>query len=259
MGSRLFERNPRRQGLTPAGEAARKWATALTGSADRLVDELAEFNAGHWGEVQLVAALAVASYRLPPLLADFNARFPRVRVVVSVADTDRALELVGEDVADFAIIPIQPRTVGPPLQATELGDEEVLIVAGADSEDPPPLIEAKDLERLPFVEANHGISRRERELRRAGVEHRHIAVKLSHPEAIKEAVRCGLGVAMTPRAGVAEDLAQGNLREIRVDGIRLGLPICLVQREDALELTPAQQRLLEHLTVGIRGGLGVEG
>ena len=247
LGVSLIDPNPNRLVLTPAGEAVLIWADEVLTGADDLVHELIGISAGSRGEVDLVATTVLASYVLPSVVAGFHAAHPDVRVRLRVADTDRALELVSAGHYDVALVSIEPSNVNRPLCATKLGQEQVLLVASPENDEPPAVITASEFEQLSFVEAEHGASRRDRELRRAGIGSRRIVARLGHPEAIKAAVRVGIGVAMLPASAVEADLASGDLRQVRVTGVQFGLPLCAVQREDVPPPTAAVKRLLDHL------------
>jgi DNA-binding transcriptional LysR family regulator len=220
---------------------------AYAAGAATLAEELSGLAAGTRGQIDLVASLNLASYRLPSALGRFSVLRPDVHVRMHVADTDRALELVATGRQALAIVAIEPRVVDGPLRATRLGDEPTVLVAAADSDDPPSVVSASELARLPFVEADRGGARRDRELRRAGIGARRIVIRLGHPEAMKTAVRAHIGVAMMPASAVAEELSRGELRQITVEGHRFGVPICLVEREDAPPPTAAAQRLIAYL------------
>jgi DNA-binding transcriptional LysR family regulator len=247
LGAPLIAGGVREETLTPAGVAAVRWSEEILAGAATLAEELSGLAAGTRGQIDLVASLNLASYRLPSALGRFSVLRPDVHVRMHVADTDRALELVATGRQALAIVAIEPRVVDGPLRATRLGDEPTVLVAAADSDDPPSVVSASELARLPFVEADRGGARRDRELRRAGIGARRIVIRLGHPEAMKTAVRAHIGVAMMPASAVAEELSRGELRQITVEGHRFGVPICLVEREDAPPPTAAAQRLIAYL------------
>jgi DNA-binding transcriptional LysR family regulator len=63
-------------------------------------------------------------------------------------------------------------------------------------------------------------------------------IELDNIEAAKRMVERGLGVALLPRSAVADDVADGRLRLVRItDGAPVRRPIVAMRRRDAAPLT----------------------
>jgi DNA-binding transcriptional LysR family regulator len=147
----------------------------------------------------------------------------------SIIDDVRAGEL------DFgvvvAVLPPGTRDVS----AQPLMREPYVLVAAPDSDLPSEPIDPARLGTLRFVctvEATPRVELIDQPLFALGVGARDIVVELSHPEAIKRAVRRGLGVAFLLRVAVERELEAGELRAIDVDGLQLDAPVFLVHRAD---------------------------
>jgi DNA-binding transcriptional LysR family regulator len=132
LGAPLIAGGVREETLTPAGVAAVRWSEEILAGAATLAEELSGLAAGTRGQIDLVASLNLASYRLPSALGRFSVLRPDVHVRMHVADTDRALELVATGRQALAIVAIEPRVVDGPLRATRLGDEPTVLVAADD-------------------------------------------------------------------------------------------------------------------------------
>ena len=104
VGLRLVDRDRRRVSLTGDGER-------LVASARRIIAELDEIGADlrdrasmSKGRVAVATSPPFAAHWLPPLIAQFRARYPGIRVELFDHLPPRCLELVRERQADFAIL-----------------------------------------------------------------------------------------------------------------------------------------------------------
>ncbi len=99
LAVRLFERRPEGYILTPAGERALR----ITERASEHIDEFERTLAGQdvrpTGEVRLTAPANIAGAYVAPLLPEFSARHPGIRVNLAVSDTDYDLSRREADVA----------------------------------------------------------------------------------------------------------------------------------------------------------------
>jgi LysR family carnitine catabolism transcriptional activator len=104
VGLRLVDRDRRRVSLTDDGER-------LVASARRIVAELEEIGTDLQdrarmgkGRVAIATSPPFAAHWLPPLIAQFQARYPGIRVELFDQLPPRCMELVRERQADFAIV-----------------------------------------------------------------------------------------------------------------------------------------------------------
>jgi len=86
---------------------------------------------------------------------------------------------------------------------------------------------------LPFISSPHNQVRREIEedaLRAYGIVRTRIHLEFGHPEAIKQAVRSGAGVAFVMESSVSDELARGLLTQLKTPDLNLPVPVFLVHR-----------------------------
>jgi LysR family transcriptional regulator, low CO2-responsive transcriptional regulator len=254
LGARLFYREGRQLQLTEAGHAAHAWAADVLTRTRELGRHLEGLRDGQGGAVSLAASMSVGSYMLPPVLNQFRQERPMVEIELSVIDTDHAVRAVEVGECDFAVVYGQ----GPPdvegLTGDQIGLEPLVLVAPSDDQ----LVGRGEitpdaLARLPFVESPKGMLRRtltDRMLQRAGVPSRRITIQLGHPEAMKRAVRDGLGIALLFRSSVEQELEDGTLRELRLPDAEFYSPIYLIHRKGKL-FSASQQDLLEAIRADI--------
>lgn len=124
LGRQLLQRTTRRVGLTEAGRVYLEQAR----SAFSLLDDAERVGRGQEGDltgrVRMSVPTTYAHYRLPPLLAHYNQRYPRVQVELNI--TNRNVDLIAEGF-DLAIRLGQLPDSG--LVARKLEDAALLLVA----------------------------------------------------------------------------------------------------------------------------------
>ncbi len=237
VGAKLFYREGREMHLTEAGRAVHAWATDVLRRTRELARDLESLSDGRQGTIVLGASMAIGGYVLPPLLSAFRAERPLIDIRLNILDSEHAIAdtLAGEN--DFAVVVSETDPGTEALAAELLGDEELVFVCAPDSTLAGARITVADIPALPFVEAPTGLIRRsfvDTALRRIGIDERRIVIELGHAEAMKQATRAGLGVAVLSRTSIADELDRGELREIEVEGVRLAAPVYLVHRKGKL-------------------------
>jgi LysR family transcriptional regulator, low CO2-responsive transcriptional regulator len=245
LGVRLFVRDPRGVQLTEAGHAAYRWAQDVLTRTRDLERHLADLTAGTRGLVAFGASMSLGSYRLPAVLTRYRRDNRNVDLRMVVASTDNILDDVRQGELDFGVVTADGPLAVSDAAAERLGEDEMVLVTAPES---PPFnhtITLENVSRLPFIEAPGDIERRSAlDLRLGEIgARRTVVLELGHPEARKRAARDGLGVTMQFRSAVSEDLERGTLREVRVAGVRMSLPVYLVRRPRAT-FSPLQAALI---------------
>ena len=93
---KLLNRSTRRIGLSEAGRAIHAHAQRMVEEARAIEVTLAGMQAGPSGTLRVSTSMAFGNSQLAPLLPQFMARYPAVRVVLNL--TDRHLDLVEEGI-----------------------------------------------------------------------------------------------------------------------------------------------------------------
>lgn len=213
VGLQLLERDGRRVRLTDAGRALAETCRAALRSID-VVDETAgAMKQLEAGSIHIGASPTCASYYLPPRLAEFTRRFPRIRLDVAVAPSAELNRRVVAGTLDCAVIEGEP---DPALMAVELAQDELVFVAHRDH----PLsrlrrVTAADLGHHRYMRRGPEFSA-ERLVREVlgDTYDRLVTLNLGHPEYVRAATVAGLGFSALSRRAVENDLATGVLKRL---------------------------------------------
>jgi LysR family carnitine catabolism transcriptional activator len=244
---RLIDRDRRRVSLTPEGERFVESARRVLLELEEISQDLKDHASMRKGRVALAALPSLASHWLPPIIADFKARYPAISVSLSDTTPDRALDLVRQRQVDFALTARGPGMVG--LQHRLLFEENFVLVCHRTH----PLAGRR---RLALADlAGHDFIR----LIRSGSIAQHLD-RFFHDIAVKDTgleveqvatvaglVASNLGISLVPMAATAYFDPKAVVA-IPVGGVDLARPIYLVWRA-ASTLSPAAQRFVEALAV----------
>ncbi|MBI0328382.1 LysR family transcriptional regulator [Burkholderia plantarii] len=211
FGEPLYQRDGRGVRLTPVGEQ-------LVPLALRLRDALAQARAYRdavrgveRGTLRVGASTTPASYLLPYLIAEFRPLAPGVAIQTMTGNTADVVAALGS--LDLALIEGPPGDALPPGTAVHpWREDEIVAIVPASHPLAASAGRAVSLEALaesPLVlrEAGSGVRQLvERAFARAGVPVR-VALEIAGVEAVKEAVRAGMGVGFVSAMSLRGDAA----------------------------------------------------
>jgi DNA-binding transcriptional LysR family regulator len=218
VGEPLFVRGARGVRLTELGERLQPHAEALervlVGVA-ALVEEARALGVGRLG---IAASTTIALYWLPARLVDYQRTHPGVRVRVMTRNSREAVAALAAGEVDVALVEGLSDAWGslPPgvYHARAVHHDEIVVVvppghrlAGRDA------LDVADLDGIDVVWREVGSGTRDvvqGVLDEAGVRPR-VRLELTEPEAMKRAVRSGIGAAFLSRIAVADEVAAGTL------------------------------------------------
>jgi LysR family transcriptional regulator, low CO2-responsive transcriptional regulator len=259
IGVTLFRREGRRTLLTDAGRQVYAWAQDVLARTEQMRREVDELANGSRGPIAVAASMSLGSYLLPPVLSDFQERFPEAEITLVVEDPEGAVTSVerGESDVAFIVAPSPPQN--PALACELVGFDELVLVAARDFRPGLEEVTIAELGRLPLVSTPRSHLRRElvdRQLSHYGVRG-NVVIELGHPEAMKHATRAGLGACLLFRAAVEHELLDGSLVEIAVTDASFRVPVYLVRRLSR-PLTPVQTVLVNTLRQHFPSPLSVD-
>ncbi|MDN5327014.1 MAG: hypothetical protein PWP41_1710 [Moorella sp. (in: firmicutes)] len=239
FGLRLLERRGREVRLTAAGEICYRHARIIASHLNQTRRELAELTQLVRGRLLLGASTTPGQYILPRLIGAFRREYPRVEVILTIADTQEVVQRLQEGEIDLGVVGAAGGR-GKNLSYSRLaGDELVLIVppghrlAGATA------ISPGELKGEPLVWRESGSGTRrvvEERLAAAGftVDPEQIVMELGSTEAIVSAVEAGLGISLVTSWAVEKSVKLGRLAVVTLQGVDLKRDLYLVRRRQPL-------------------------
>lgn len=235
VGLELIERHGRRITLTYTGRVLHSHARRIFAVEREMEEALASLRDVEKGEVTLAASSVTGVYLLPPIVAQFRARYPQVALHITILNSHEIIEATLDWKIDFGLVEGDTSMLPPELQAEVFSsDELVLVVAPEHRWSGLPAIapEALGNRELLLREQGSGI----REVVEHALRLRHVRVRpllvLPDNEAIKQMAISGVGAAILSALAVKRELASGDLVRIAIDGMELRPQLSFVQRAD---------------------------
>jgi DNA-binding transcriptional LysR family regulator len=213
LGLQLMERAGRGVRLTDAGKAL---ATACKGAlraVETIEDTARSMKALESGSLHLGASPTPASYYLPSRLSAFSARYPAVKLTITVEPSAAIGAQVLAGALDCGVIEAEP---APELMTVVLAQDELVLVAHRDH----PLsqldhVAPAQLAKYRYLGRGPGWGAEQTIRKMIGPAHEQSEVlNLGHPEYVRAAAVAGLGYAVLPTLAVEADLATGLLKRL---------------------------------------------
>ena len=217
---RLFERLNRRLYLTTAGERLRSYASHLINLSDQAKKELADLGAG--GSIRIGASLTIGAHLLPRLINAYRQAMPGVEIFTLVDNTAVIEKLLLADQLDLGLV--EGPVYSPHLREEMLSDDDLIIICGPGH----PFwgkaqINIAELAGQAFIIREPGSGTRdifERVMQGAEASWK-IAGVYNNTEAIKQAVRGNLGLAVVPKISIADETERSLVWAVEVEGLNL--------------------------------------
>jgi DNA-binding transcriptional LysR family regulator len=223
LSLRLFDRTSREVRLTKAGEIFLKYALKILSSRKDLLNALSEFSLGIKGELSLGASTIPGEYLLPKLMGDFKKEHPHFVISLKIADTKEIVQYVLQDNVEFGIIGAKMNH--PSLHYEKYEVDEIIVVAPPDH----PLIRKRrvtveELLKEPWIIREDGSGTQmavEKALRKKGksLKQFNVVMEMGSTSSVKGGVKAKLGLAFLSQRATEEELDQGFLFRIDVEGI----------------------------------------
>jgi DNA-binding transcriptional LysR family regulator len=223
LSLRLLDRTSRGVRLTKAGEVFLKYASKLLSFRKDLLNALSEFSQGIRGDLSLGASTIPGEYLLPRLMGDFKREHSHLTISLKIADTKEIVQYVLQDSVEYGIVGAELNH--PSLHYEKYDEDEIIAVAPSNH----PLTRKKrvNLEELlkePWIVREEGSGTQialEKVLKKKGksLKQFNVAMEMGSTSSVKEGVKAELGLAFISARATEEEVRQGTLSRIDVEGI----------------------------------------
>jgi DNA-binding transcriptional LysR family regulator len=245
LGASLFQRRGGRVLLTDAGRRLYPYAQRILALHDEARQEITGSKIAVVGDLSVAASSVPGEHLLPAVLPAFRDKHPHIQVRVTVTDSGDVMDQVEHGKAHLGLV--GGKADRTHLEFRPFACDEMVLVVPADH----PLARRKraslrDLCGQPLILREAGSGSRwclEQALAKVGksVKDLQVVLELGSNEAIKEAVRRGLGTAVLSSRVIEEDVAAGHLHGLRVTGLPLKREMYVVR--DRRRVLPIAARL----------------
>ena len=260
LGHTLFNRLKKGVERTESGDVVFQFAEELFHDVDRIWNDLEAMERQIKGSLSIGTVGSFGIYTLPGVLKEFTARFPEVKVAVQFAPPRQLAEMLQAGKVDIAVMNSSRRYGG--LTSVPLQEMKMFLVSPPDH----PLassetVNPRELENHPFIGYEEGSETRmmmDAFFRRLSLSIEY-ALESSNVATVKHMVMAGLGLSILPETAVGEEIRDGRLVRVDVQGLYMAQRITLYYKTNRT-LTPTRKEFLKFLqrTLGPERELGAE-
>lgn len=223
FGCKLFNRKGKNVFLTPAGVILKKYVENILDLHFKAKEEIDQFVTQVKGELKIGASMTIGGHYLPNFLSHFSGKYPDVKIKMIVNNTEEILFYLMEDILEIGIVEGEVNNVNAHIFAK---DEMVVVVPAGHELADNKMIEVEKLCEYPLITREKGSGTRkvlEIKLKEKGIlpNSMNIVMELGSTEAIKGAIKAGLGIAVLSRWTVREEVQKNIFKEIYLKGIKL--------------------------------------
>ena len=250
LGLKLVDRLGREAEATPVGRLLYSYAVRMTQLQQEALQAVARYNGALSGEVRIGASSLPGAYILPRLIGSFCRQHPEVKPVVQISGSRVIAAKIMEGEVDLGLVGAIWNERG--LEWTGLFADTLVLAVPPDH----PLaarasVALGELANHPCILREQGSGTRKilaRMLERQGLREGDLreAAVLGSNEAVREAVKAGVGMAVLSARSVAQDVQAGFLVALALEDATAERPIYLIQRKNR-EPSPAAAAFGEHL------------
>jgi len=222
----------------------------MLGLAREAQQALDQFQGRMSGELVIGGSTIPGEYVMPTLIGRFKGKYPDISVSLLIGDSRQVSEWVEEGRVEVALVGARPGSRA--LESRELmPDELVLVVPAGHPWATRKSVSVDELRREPMVMRERGSGSREaieHVLEEAGLSLAsfRLAGEMGSTQAIKQAVRAGVGIALISRRAVEDECRAGLVACVKVKDLRVARSFHLVTHKDRTR-SPLAQAFLDFL------------
>jgi len=246
LGVILFDRHTREVLPTKAGLLLYRYAKRLVRLAEDLEREIELFKTGGKGSLFLGGSTIPGQYILPALLGRFKRLYPQIEISLKIADTREIAHRVCDGELELGVV--GAKLLEGELEFTPCFEDEIILILPQNMSFPQE-IPLEILKDIPLIIRERGSGTWysvKRELKRVGtpLDRLNIVAEFGSTEAVKQAVKAGLGGAFISKRAVKEELENGQIREVHVEGLSIKRSFYLITPERRT-LSPAARIFID--------------
>ena len=236
LGVRLLDRLGRGAAVTRAGELLVSYAGRMLALQREARQALDSFQGKMSGGLLVGASTIPGEYVLPPLIGRFRDKYPEIFITLLIGDSQAVVGWVVEGKAELGVVGARL-----PHRAVEyrelMPDEEVVVVPAGHAWHGRTQVTLEELRAEPLLIRERGSGTRaalEAALAGAdlGLDAFRIVGEMGSTQAIKQAVKAGVGISVLSRRAVEEECRHGLLWGLRVKDLSVTRAFHVVTHKD---------------------------
>jgi DNA-binding transcriptional LysR family regulator len=220
---KLFDRLGRTIIPTKEAEVLYKYAIEIIEKTDAIKEVVGRFKNKITGKLIIGASTIPGTYLLPLIMTTFQKKYPSVSFQILIADSKKIVESLSKHELLMGIV--GAKLGNDKINYVPFLDDELIVVSS------PSLMKSnrivlKELIKFPMIMREEGSGTRtmtEQILSEKGITNHNISIAgvFGSTDAVKQAVKAGLGVSILSRLSVSDELKYKTLKEIKITDVSM--------------------------------------
>ena len=193
-----------------------------------------------------VSVVSTGKYVMPFFFSEFMEKYPGIQLNMDVTNKSKVVRSLERNDVDFALVSVLPK--GFAVEHITLMENNLFLVAKKDPLGKRKISSPKELENMTLLFRENGSATRmamEDYLKKNKVQVNR-SMELATNEAIKQAVLAGLGCSIMPIIGIRNELRDGELEIIELNGLPMATDWNLIWLKSK-RLSPAATAYLAYI------------
>jgi DNA-binding transcriptional LysR family regulator len=236
LGVQLLDRLGRGATPTRAGQLLLGYARRMLTLGREARQAIDQFQGRMSGELVVGGSTIPGEYVLPTLIGAFKGKYPDISICLLIGSSRQVMDWLDEGRAEVGVVGAPP--TGRALEGRELMGDEVVVIVGA--EHPwagRASVTLAEVRAEPLIVRERGSGTRdalERALTRAGssLGAFRIVGEMGSTQAIKQAVRAGVGIALISRRAADDECRAKLLAGVKLSDLTVARAFHLVTHRD---------------------------
>jgi DNA-binding transcriptional LysR family regulator len=231
--------------VTGFGKEIYKLAIDILEKVDLIEAATDEYKGILTGKLKIAVA-STGKYVMPYFLTGFMRKHPGITISIDVTNKTKVVENLQENTVDFALVSVIPQNLA--LESIPLMNNELYLVSPENYLNNQKKITLKNLHLQTLIFREHGSATRNamaNYLNKYKIKVNR-SMELVSNEAVKQAVRAGLGLSIMPLIGIRSALRTDDLRIITIEGLPIITEWNLVYGRGK-KLSPAAKALVKYI------------
>lgn len=250
LNIKLLDRLGRDVVPTKAGEVLYKYAKEIVNLKKNAVQALDEFKGIVKGRLIIGGSTIPGEYILPEYIAGFKKTHPDITVTLKIGDTQDIIDMLLNGSVEMGVV--GSKTNDKRIECKEfLKDELALIASGRHFKKSKAKIDKKDLKNLPIIIREKGSGSRKTieeifKMHGIDIENLNIVAEFGSTEAVKQAVKSGIGVSFVSRFAVKSEIQNKTLKAIPIKDFNITRHFYIIT-DKARAVSPVCQSFIKML------------
>ena len=248
LGIRVFDRLGRQVLPTKAGELLYSYARKIEELGKEAREAIALFTGSLKGHLHIGGSTIPGEYLLPEVIGRFKKISPDVYSTLHIGDTKEVSAMLIDGKIEIGIVGAM--IDDSRIENIKYSDDELILIAAPSYKDDH--LTDDMIGSIPFIAREVGSGSWlaiERAFSAKGIDTAslNIVAEMGSTEAVKTAVRAGLGLSVVSTLAVKDDLARGSLKMIKIDCLPITRELYIITHKMKVK-SPLCQAFLDFIS-----------